>query len=196
MVTKLIGGYEIIQDSGKLVFAHGFMKSGNHALIKALKLLGFWTAPVHITFGTAIPIGYTHNIFIKRDPRNIMLSVMRIFKDASTSEALITSCKDLDYGGESTKDFFELLDKWSGWLTDPNTFVVKFEDLIASDAEMRRISNYLGVSYIEGSFEKLPGNTDTWNEEHTDYKEMWTPEVQNLWSSKVGKNILTKWGYD
>ena len=195
MITESINGYDILQDSGKLVFAHGFMKSGNHALIKALKLLGFWTAPVHIPFGTAIPTGYTHNIFIKRDPRNIMLSVMRIFKDASTPEALITSCKDLDYGGESTKDFFELLDKWSGWLTDPNTFVVKFEDLIASDAEMKRIAKYLKVPYKVGSFEKLPGDTATWNEEHTDYKDVWTQEVQDLWSSDAGTSLLIKWGY-
>ena len=193
MITKRIAGYDIIQDSGKLVFAHGFMKSGNHAIIKALKLLGFWTAPVHIPFGQAIPTGYTHNIFIKRDPRNILISVMKSLGDPMTPEALIARVADVNYSDGSIKNFFQLLDKWTGWLTDPNTFVVKYEDLIANDIEMRRIATYLGVPYIEGSFERLPGDTATWSAEQSDYTTLWTPEIQALWGSVVGTKILTNW---
>jgi hypothetical protein len=85
--------------------------------------------------------------------------------------------------------------EYESWLADPNTLAIRYEDLIASDVVMKQIADYLGVPYIDGAFEELPGYTITWNEEHSDYNTIWTPQVQQAWAAEGGNELLSRWGY-
>ena len=83
-----------------------------------------------------------------------------------------------------------------GWLDEGNTLVVRYEELIASDVCMRGIADYLEVPYLSGAFTELEGLTITWFAVHSDYRKLWTPEIQNVWSAEGGPELLTRWGYD
>jgi hypothetical protein len=94
-----------------------------------------------------------------------------------------------------SSNYRDALAKFDGWLSDPNTLVVRFEDLIASDAEMQRIAAHLGIPYLDGAWEELPGLTITWTGKLSDYRTLWTPYVEGCWNASDGAGILQRWGY-
>lgn len=167
-----------------MVTTNGFPKSGNHALVKAVQLLGQPCRINHIPFGGEV--GEKH-IFIKRDPRNIVCSWLRFEGKPVTPGMFLTAFRDF-----MDRPLVDAMADYAGWLAG---FVVRYEDLIASDAELRRIADYLGVPYIDGAFEALPGLTRTWFAEHSDYRTIWTPEVEAAWGAEGGNELLTAWGY-
>ena len=166
---------------------NGFPKAGNHALVKACQLLGQPCSVEHIAYAGK-PAGAC--VFIKRDPRNIVLSWLRFQNQPVTPGMFITHFRTFQ-----TASLVEEMAAYEGWLTDPDTLVVRYEDLIASDAPMRRIAAYLGVPYIDGAFEHLPGLTRTWHADHSDYAAFWTPGVEKVWRKEGGPELLARWGY-
>ena len=170
-----------------MVATSGFPKSGNHALVKATQLLGIPCQVEHIKFCEAVA---DKHVFIKRDPRNIICSWLRFNGNPVTAGMFITAFRD--FQGRPLVD--EMAD-FEGWLTDSNTLVVSYEALILSDAEVRRIAAYIGVPYIDGAFAALPGMTRTWFPEHSDYRTVWTPEVEAVWNAEGGPELLKRWGY-
>lgn len=169
-----------------MVTTTGFAKSGNHALVKAVQLLGQPCSVDHIEY--AGPIG--QHVFIKRDPRNVVCSWLRFNGQPVTPGMFITAFRLFQTGA-----LVDELAAYEGWLSDPGTLVVSYEDLTASDAEMRRIAAYLGVPYIEGAFADLEGLTATWFAQHSDYRTIWTPEVEAVWVAEGGPALLARWGY-
>lgn len=166
------------------MITNGFPKSGNHALVKALQLLGQPCQVNHIKFGGVVE---GPHIFIKRDPRNVICSWLRFNGQPVTPGMFITAFRKFQ-----ERSLVEEMSEYEGWLTG---FAVRYEDLIASDAEMRRIAEYLDVPYIEGAFEALPGMTRTWFADHSDYSAIWTPEVEAAWTAEGGNELLARWGY-
>ena len=166
---------------------NGFPKAGNHALVKACQLLGQPCAVAHIAYADK-PAG-TH-VFIKRDPRNIVLSWLRFQNQPMTPGMVITHFRKFQ-----TVSLVEEMAAYEGWLTDPDALVIRYEDLIASAAEMRRIAAFLDIPYLDGAFEALPGMTHTWYATHSDYTTIWSPEVEAVWSSEGGPDLLARWGY-
>lgn len=169
------------------ITTNGFPKAGNHALMKAVELLGFPCRVDHFEFGQAVE---EKHIFIKRDPRNIVCSWMKFYGKPMTPGMFITNFRQFQAGS-----LVEDMRLFEGWLWDASTLVVKYEDLIASSYEMRRIAAYLGTPYIDGAFEELPGLTMTWNFPHSDYQTIWTDEVKAVWESEGGTQLLSRWGY-
>lgn len=172
---------------------NGFPKAGNHALVKACELLGVPAKVDHINAingWKGLPEGTTHHIFIKRDPRNILLSWLRFTGKQQTPGMFLTSLIRFQ-----SKSFAEELAEYESWLHDSNTLVVKYEDLIANDTEMKRIAAYLMVDYIPGAFEDLPGYTTTWHADHSDWQKMWTPQMTPIWNVYGGIELLARWGY-
>lgn len=172
-----------------MIIANGFQKAGNHALVKACQLLGVPCDVNHTPFGQ-LPKDTTKHILITRDPRNIIVSWLRFRNNPVTPGMFITKFRKFD-----TDSLVNQMKMYEGFLTDPNTLVVKYEDLVSSPAEMKRIADYLGVPYLDGAFEELPGMTRTWNDEHSDYKKIWTPEVEKVWVGEGGNDLLKKWNY-
>lgn len=170
-----------------MVTTSGFPKSGNHALVKAVQLLGQPCRVEHLPFGE--PVGDKH-IFIRRDPRNIVCSWLRFQGHPVTPGMFLTAFRRFQ-----ERSLVEEMAGYEGWLTDASTLFVRYENLIASDAEMRLIASYLGVPYLAGAFEALPGLTRTWFAEHSDYRGIWTPEVEAAWHAEGGAELLARWGY-
>ena len=155
-------------------------------MVKAVQLLGSPCIVEHIEY--AGPIGL--HIFIKRDPRNIVCSWLRFNGRPVTPGMFITALRLFQHAS-----LVEELAAYEGWLTDPQTLVVSYEALIASDAEMRRIAAYLDVPYLDDAFSELEGLTSTWFAQHSDYRAIWTPEVEAVWAAEGGNELLARWGY-
>lgn len=176
------------------VFTNGFPKAGNHALVKACELLGVPAQVNHLPFGEvlaeAVIAECDYHLFIKRDPRNMLISRVRMDGGSLTQGTIISRLRM--YEQES---FCVQLAKYEGWLRDSRTLVVKFEDLIASDAEMRRIATYIGVEYLDDAFPNLPGLTITWTGAHSDHNMLWTPAIAQAWEEEGGNELLERWGY-
>ena len=170
-----------------IVTANGFPKSGNHALVKGLQLLGVPCQVNHIPAGDAIT---GRHVFIKRDPRNVVVSWLRFRHQQVTPGLFIAALRRF-----SERLFAQELAAYAPWLQDPATLVVRFEDLIQDDAELRRIAAWLGVPYIAGAWDALPRLTYTWRWPHSDYSQVWTPEVQAAWNAEGGLGLLAEWGY-
>lgn len=167
-----------------MVTTNGFPKSGNHALVKAVQLLGQPCQVNHLPFGADVA---AKHVFIKRDPRNVICSWLRFNGQPVTPGMFLTEFRKFQ-----ERSLVEEMADYEGWL---DGFVVCYEDLIASDAEMRRIADYLEIPYIEGAFEALPGMTRTWFAEHSDYTTIWTPDVEAAWVAEGGNELLARWGY-
>lgn len=185
-----------------MIWAHttGFPKCGNHALVKALQLIGI---PVpggigaevrHIPWVEEAAYRDAPRLIVTRDPRPAIVSWLRMKEQPVTPGTVITRLRQWspDVPGESLP---EGLAHYEGWLTDPSTLVVRYEALIASDAEMRRIAAWLGVPYHAGAFDQLPGGTRTWNAVHSDHRPVWTPDVEDAWQALGGADVLKRWGY-
>jgi hypothetical protein len=170
------------------VVTNGYPKMGNHALVKALQLLGEPCDVNHIPYGETLPDG--KHVFIKRDPRNALISWMRFVGKPVTEGMFVSTMRWL---GRS--NYRDDLAKYEGWLTDPATLVVCFEDLIASPAEMQRLASHLDIPYLDGAWEALPGLTRTWTGKLSDFREIWTPYVEGCWNAGDGAGILQWWGY-
>ena len=167
-----------------MITTNGFPKSGNHALVKALQLLGQPCRVNHIKVGE--PVEGRH-VFIKRDPRNVICSWLRFNGQPVTPGMFLTT-----FAQFQERSLIAELAEYEGWLAG---FVVRYEDLIASDVEMRRIAEHLNIPYIDGAFEALPGMTRTWFADHSDYRTIWTPDVESVWIANGGPELLARWGY-
>lgn len=170
-----------------MVTTNGFPKAGNHALVKAVQLLGQPCQVNHIPFGGEVA---DKHILIKRDPRNILCSWLRFNGQPVTSGMFLTTFRDF-----MGKTLVDAMAEYEAWQHDENTLVVRYEDLISDADEMRRIASYLNIIYQHGAFEALPGLTRTWFADHSDYRTIWTPEVEVAWNAEGGAELLAAWGY-
>ncbi len=171
-----------------MIIANGFPKTGNHALVKACELLGIPTEGVqHIPYAEKEP-GKRYTVIV-RDPRNVVISMIR-FRGKQVTPGTFLSC----FRKFEDAPLIAEMDKFAGWLTDPAVHVVRYEDLIRDDRTMRDLAKWVGVRYIPGAWEGLPGLTMTWNAEHSDYRAIWT-QVQDSWERAGGGELLRTWGY-
>lgn len=165
------------------VFLNGPPKMGNHALWKACELLGIASGGVnHHPFDEPVP---GMHLFIKRDPRDALVSWVRFSGLPVTQGTLITAMVE----------YLPQLPPFEGWLSEPSTFVVSFERLIADDAQMRAIAAHCSVPYLDDAWPNLPNHTRTWTGRLSDWREHWTPAVADAWASHSGAAVLARWGY-
>lgn len=184
------------------VLCNGFPKAGNHALWKAIELLGVpggvnhipYIAEFAVTRGVLAMRARAKHVFIIRDPRNAIVSWLRWNRDAVTPGKFITTFRRFQ-----ERSLVEDLAAYEGWLSDPWTYVVRFEELIRDDGSMRALAAYLGVPYLYGAWEELEqrygGQTKTWNAIHSDYRHVWTAAVEAVWSAEGGTELLARFGY-
>lgn len=170
-----------------MVTVNGFPKAGNHALAKAVQLLGVPCDVCHLPFGEKVE---TKHIFIKRDPRNVVCSWLRFNGQPVTPGTFLAAFRRFQ-----ERSLVEEMAEYEGWLTDEKTLVVSYEALIDNEAEMRRIAEYLATPYFAGAFETLPGMTKTWFPQHSNYEDIWTVDVEAAWVAEGGPALLTRWGY-
>lgn len=180
-----------------MIVVNGCPKSGTHALLKAVELLGQPVDDVHhIPFGQPLPDGVTKHLFIIRDPRNVIISWLRFNGKTVTDGTIMAAAQENDNG----TSLLQIADSFLGWLTDANTHVVKFEDLIKDDAALRGIAAFLGVPYLDTAFPNLPGYTITWTGDgvtpaYSDYTQIWTPALAAFWTANGGDALVAAYGY-
>lgn len=93
--------------------------------------------------------------------------------------------------------YVEHCEPYLGWLTDPNTLVVRYEDLISKPDTFKDIAEHLEVPFLEDAFLGLPCHTATWNPDHSDYSKVagWTDVVEDVWQSIGGIELERQFGY-
>lgn len=170
------------------VFCNGFPKCGNHALMKAVELLGVPGSVNHFAADEKLPEGISSHIFIKRDPRNVIVSWLRFHSDLVTPGKFLARFRRF-----SDSSLSEEMSRYEGWLS--LAYVVRYEDLVRDDSAMRGIAAMLGVPYIDGAWEQLENHTVTWNAVKSDFRSVWTPEVEAVWNEEGGRELLARWGY-
>lgn len=167
---------------------NGFPKSGNHALLKACQLLGLPIPSVnHLPYSKKTS---GKHILIIRDPRNILVSKLRFEGSRVTPGMVISKFRLFD-----KKSLVEEMAEYEGWLTDPDTLVVKFEELVSDPSIIKKIAEFVDTPYIEGAFEELPGLTRTWTGALSNYQDYWTQDVANVWDAEGGPELLKRWNY-
>lgn len=168
----------------------GIPKSGNHALKKACRMLKHDMDVGHLTYEERKP-DHTY-ICIVRDPRNVLLSWMRFVEKPITlpwiKESLLSPV------------FQHTLLEWHikclPWLSDPVVKVIRFEDLLASSTGIKKLANYLGEKCPPHAFKIVTsGGTATFNKRHSDWKEIWTSEIEETWNAAGGEWMLANYNY-
>lgn len=174
-----------------MILTTGFPKSGTHALVKAVQLLGHPCQVDHMPHTEYAGAWPGPRIVIKRDPRNVLLSWVRHQGKPVTRGMAITFMRDYDAG----QTLAQAMAPFEGWLSDPGALLVSYEALTASDDEMRRIAAHLDTPYIDDAWRWLPGMTRTWRADHSDWEALWTPQMDAAWREIGGPELLDRWGY-
>lgn len=171
------------------VIASGHPKSGCHALVKALHLLGWPCQVEHREHDSGL---VDRHVFIKRDPRNVAVSWVRWLKQPVTEGTVIAAMRNI---ANTWKTLPASLAEYQGWLHQQNTLVVSYEALTASPAELHRMAKYLGSTVPPDAWPNLLGGTETWSGQPSDWQSVWTPGIEQHWQSIGGAELLRTWGY-
>lgn len=171
------------------VYTNGVPKAGNHALVKACQLLGLPCEVHHQPHPHHPGLPVLH---IRRDPRNVLISALRHQRKEISAGTVLAEFRHFGFGGAP---LVQVMAGYEGWLREPGVLTVCYEDLIANDAEMRRIAAHLQVPYIDGAFSRLPGLTMTWAPVHSDWRAVWTEQLDTAWQAEGGPELLQRWGY-
>jgi len=160
----------------------GHPKSGTNALALAVELLGLPVHRQHIEYGVR-----KADIAVIRNPKDMLVSWVRMCKKPVTEGTLIAAMRSFD-----GRPYKESLAAYIGW----RPIAVRYESLIASDAEMRNIANRFGVKYIKNAWEDLlRSDTPTKNSTQSYWRDYETPLLVEAWGDLVGGNTLAEWGY-
>lgn len=173
-----------------MVNCNGIPKSGTHALEKAVQLLGQKTQHGHLPYSKKP--SHTH-ILILRHPKNMLVSWVRFIRSIVTQGFLIEAMSN--YSQEDAGTFYDEFLAYKPYLTDKDTLVVKYEDLVLSDECIKKIADYLDVPYLDDAFDSLLGMTKTWTGRPSVWQEHWTDEVQKVWENINGPEIEKVWNY-
>lgn len=169
----------------------GFPKHGNHALAKAVQLLGVPCQVTHIPWSEEMGYRDAPRLMIVRDLRDGLVSWLRMKKLPLTPGMVMARLRQ--WADDESGTLVEQLAHYEGWLTDPATFRVSYERLNVTATEMQRIAEHLDVSYPRDAWGSLWGGTRTWNAVHSDHRPLWTPEVEAVWQEIGGPAALERW---
>ena len=178
------------------ILCNGIPKSGTHALLKGLELLGYPRGPVvtwqHTFFPFTEQRWWDKHVFIYRHPRNCLVSYIRWRQRPVTTGHLIGAIYDYLYA----MPFADAIRTMQGWLSDPDTHCLRYEDFVANDAALRGVAAYLGSPYYEDAFEHLPGLTETWTGAPSDWNSVWNEQVQAVWVAEGLQELQVQLGYN
>lgn len=160
-------------------------------------------------------------LFLIRDPRDVVISNYKYVNEIDTthfSHKYIAGLPDdnarltavINGIDGAVASVAELWGRFDGWLTAPNTLVIKYEDLIGSQgggergvqlAMIEAIASHIGIKLSPGEIEYVAGNVystkastfrkgkiGTW-------KDVFTDEHVELFKAQTG-DLLIKLGYE
>lgn len=185
------------------VLVNGCPKTGTHALFRGVELLGVVGRPDnasamrdlpgvyrdHIPYGGSVS-GFKH-VHIVRNPRNVLVSWVRMLKGEVAQGFIIAALREY----HTRIPFPAYYRQFLGWLEDPNTLTVRFEKLLESDAELRRIAEFLSIPYLDDAFGQIIGPTRTWTGRLSDWTEWWSTNLEEVWTQEGGYELEKDLGY-
>ncbi len=172
-----------------MINLNGAPKSGTHALIKAVELLGI---PVDgkaaMMHRDPTAMAGSNAVFIYRHPKNALISAVRQDRDSVVTPGFLIT---------AMADWASQWLAYTGYLTDPDVLAIRLEDLIANETTHQAIAAHIGVPYITDAHVNLPGMTYSWNVTPSDWttSEHWTAQVQQAWLYNSGLEIEQAFGY-
>lgn len=186
------------------VLINSIPKSGTHALARAVELLGIpylgyltderegdGARIVHLPPGAMDMAGRKH-LFIFRDPRNVVLSSLRRTGKPLTQGTIISETRAFQ-GGRS---FYDQARPYLGWFSDPAIHAVRFESLLSDGGvTVAGIAAVLGVMAFDDCYPNIIGPTETYTGKLSDWRNYWTPAIEEVWQAEGGADIQRAFGY-
>jgi len=167
-----------------MLYCTGAPKSGTHLLLKAVELFGVEAHHSHMDFTKPWDADDTH-IQIIRNPRNTVISWVRFMKLPRNNETIIGS---ISYMLKRMEGHF-------GCIAHPQWYTVRFEELLADPNVIEGIAKHIDLPLAEGHFQSLWGDTRTFTNDLTRWKDFWNDEVNAAWIDKGGIEIEEKMNY-
>ncbi len=164
------------------IICNGSPKTGTHLLLKSIYLFG----------GLGYTAVHKHDpnlsncIHIKRNPRNVLISYIRHFDKSNLTTENIT--KHIPIIIKEMSSYINLL-------SDSNVLNVSFEKLLTNSNELERISKFIDLPLIDDHFKKIWGNTPTFTNKLSNWREHWNEEINNKWIELGGVELENTFGY-
>ena len=171
-----------------MIYCTGARKSGTHLLLKALQLFGGdCLQAIHCNKGYDFPWKTTTDtrVHIIRNPRNVLISWVRWENLPRNNQTIIAN---MNYIIKCMSGHF-------GWIGEEHCLTVRFEELLTDPNEIKKIGEYLGKPLRKNHFELLWGDTLTFTNDLTEWRDFWTDEVNAAWIERGGVEIENKMGY-
>lgn len=193
-----VSWYTIVNRGGFDVAVVGIPKSGTNATEKVVRLLG--RTPSHHMHTPPREEIYTKHkvIYIRRNPRNVLISWLRYHERELTEKNMIDTIQDFGYPDEDRQhgnSMFDMYTAYDEWRSIPSVCVVRYEDLVQDQDTIDRIADYLNVPRSDGILPSLPKGTYTWNDKKSNWKEYWTDRVEGAWLMSGMPVIESTMGY-
>ena len=172
-----------------MLYCGGAPKSGTNLLLKAISLFNTNDDVRKHHYGFDKPFPFEDDahpqVQIIRNPRNTLISWVRFKSLPRNNDTIIKSMElCIDY-----------MNSHFDCIADDRWHTVRFEELLSDPKVIEGIGEYLGLPLVENHFEKLWGDTSTFTNDLTDWKDWWTEEVNEAWTTKGGVELETKMNY-
>jgi hypothetical protein len=175
-----------------MINLNGAPKSGTHALIKAVELLGLpcdgVSAQILRSPYAVAPKG-AGAVFIYRHPRNALISRVRMERAQQVTPGLLIT---------TMSGFCAEYMQYVDYLSDSETLCVRLENLIAQETTHQAIAAHIGRMYIANAHAALPGMTFSYNAAPSEWTTdlNWTQQVTDEWVANGGAACEAAFGYD
>lgn len=181
------------------IICNGIPKSGTHALVKTVELLGIpWVQEgcagphcIHGHFPASDPPPEGRHILIVRQPRNILVSWCRFTRSTVTDGFLMAVMRKFWEGGA----FYDAVVDFAGHTQNPDVLTIRFEDLLGNSNTVVQIAGFIGVPVLPDTFENIPGLTQTYTGRLSNWRKHWNDRVEAAWVEHGGPEAERVFGY-
>lgn len=165
-----------------MIHCNGSPKTGTHLLVKSVRMFNCVIA----SHNHNPELSPTKHIHIRRNPRNAIISYLRMDKTELTSKNIISKMKL----------FIDEYSQYVHLLSDKNILNVSFEDLLTDENELKRIADFIGFPLVDNHFKMLWGNTATFTGSLSNWRDYWCRDIIKAWSELGGVELENSLGYN
>lgn len=181
-----VGPYK--ENSLAVVLCNGIPKSGTHALVRAVQLLGCETEHVHTPYSDKAS---GKQILITRNPKNTLISWLRFTGEKVTQGFLMGLFKS--YDGYPLYDSYA---RYQPYQEDKDTLIVRFEELFSDGgSSLERVADFIGVPLLDDAYDNIEGLTLTYTGKLSDWRDHWSDLVEAAWIEARGDEVEKLWSY-
>jgi len=165
-----------------MIHCNGSPKTGTHLLVKSVRMFN----SVLVSHNHNPKLSSDKHIHIKRNPRNALISYLRMDKVELTPNNIINRMKT----------FIDEYSKYIHLLDDKAILNVSFEDLLTDENELKRIAEYIDLPLVDNHFKLLWGNTMTFTGSLSNWRDYWCNDIVDSWFIFGGVELERALGYN